>query len=528
MRNIQTVRNVDPGLHGIDFSQSRGRSQALGLDQTTNVEASPLLLVSQLLDAVDKAAIKVCYWKSACHVFAALAGEKDLDLLVARRDQHRVIMVLLTTGFKAFPVVPHRDHPSVSSYVGYDVRSGKLVHVHLHMRLVAGHSLLKSFRLPWEDTLMARAVRNPAGPLAVLDAAADVLMLLIRATLDMDKTDAIVRRDWTYLMERYRADISKARAETSPAEVAWLASRLLGEIPGRHLTAALYDSDPLAQRHAVKRLLAQSIASHRLYGSIEAALRSFARTAGALLGRFNKHRDAPRPWHRRAPGGGLVIAIVGLDGSGKSTMVAMVRQWLGAEVDVMPIYFGTGDGRPSLLLAPFKMLVPLAERLFRKRPSGSSHGHVTNKRPGLAYSAAMTLWATIVAMEKRGKLKRARRAASRGMVVVADRYPQSEILTFNDGPLLHRLRYLPAPLRRFEQQSYDLAAALPPDLVIKLVIGAATATQREPMMDRWVIAQRIDEFASLAFAGAQVVSIDAEQPLVSVIGQVKQHVWDAL
>ena len=69
-----------------------------------------------------------------------------------------------------------------------------------------------------------------------------------------------------------------------------------------------------------------------------------------------------------------MVAVLGVDGSGKSTLVRSLNQWLGQEVDVLPIYFGTGDGRPSLLLLPLKLLVPLVSRLFRTRPGGASHG----------------------------------------------------------------------------------------------------------------------------------------------------------
>ena len=62
--------------------------------------------------------------------------------------------------------------------------------------------------------------------------------------------------------------------------------------------------------------------------------------------------QAPRPWNRRPAAGGLVVALVGVDGSGKSTLLSALTHWLGAKVDVLPVYFGTGD-EPFALLAPF-------------------------------------------------------------------------------------------------------------------------------------------------------------------------------
>jgi hypothetical protein len=138
------------------------------------------------------------------------------------------------------------------------------------------------------------------------------------------------------------------------------------------------------------------------------------------------------------------------------------------------------------------------------------------------------IWATVVALEKRIKLLAARRGASRGIIVVADRYPQNEILLFNDGPLLPRLKWAPSRLRRIEASAYELAHRLPPDLVIRLEVPPETTARREPDMDLSVIRERIDAIKHLTFPGARVVGVDARQPLAQVIRAVKREVWRLL
>jgi hypothetical protein len=209
-------------------------------------------------------------------------------------------------------------------------------------------------------------------------------------------------------------------------------------------------------------------------------------------------------------------------------VVAAIRSWLRPEVDVIPIYFGTGAGRPSLLLLPFKMMVPLITRLFRTKRRGASRGRISDRGPGPLYSLLMMVWAAVVALEKRSKLLAAHRGAKRGLIVVADRYPQNEILDFNDGPLLARLSKAPLWLRRFEVAAYALARRLPPDLVIRLQVTPETAGRREPDMDPAVIPERIDALQRLTFPGARIVTVDAEQPLAEVIRVVKREVWRLL
>jgi thymidylate kinase len=138
------------------------------------------------------------------------------------------------------------------------------------------------------------------------------------------------------------------------------------------------------------------------------------------------------------------------------------------------------------------------------------------------------VWAAVVAHEKRGKLIAARRGASRGLVVITDRYPQSEIDGFNDGPLLTRLAWAPTWLRQWEATSYALARRLPPDLVIKLIVTPETVARREPEMDSTVVKARIEAIPRLTFSAAHRVSVNAEQPLADVIATVKREIWRIL
>jgi hypothetical protein len=289
------------------------------------------------------------------------------------------------------------------------------------------------------------------------------------------------------------------------------------------------DARPLESQKHLRRCLRKHVAQYRSYGGGEARLRATWRAAAWVVGTLNRQIvHLPRPWNRRAPGGGRVVALIGVDGSGKTTVARAIREWLGAEVDVMPTYLGTGAGRPSMWLRPFKMVVPLITRMMRVKPRGASHGSISSDAPGFLYGLLLIVWAVVVAWDKRTKLLAARRGANRGLVVIADRYPQDEIVSFNDGPLLARLRWAPARLRALEHSVYSLTSRLPPDLVIKLQVTSETVARREPEMDQAVIRERIADVKRLAFPGASVVTLDAEQPLSEVICAVKREIWRLL
>lgn len=487
----------------------------------------PILLA--LLHDIQSEQISCCYWKSSRAIDAVLAGEGDLDLLVAPADQHRCQAILLAHGLKLFPMVASRDHPAMLSFLGFDDLTGRLVHVHLHLRLVAGERLLKNYTLPWQDVIMARAMRHPAYPIRMLDPASEALLLVIRSALELRRRDPVTLRHWASTIDKFARDRTELTDKVTGSKLYDLAEQLLDRNLAHRIVAAFFSNAPLHRQHALRHDLSRSLAPYRTYNTVEARLRATIRAGQWIIGGLNRqYFHWPRPSARRAPGGGSVIAIIGVDGSGKSTVVATLRAWLGAEIDVLPMYFGTGDGRPSLLMRPFKALVPLAARLLRTRPKGSSHGKISDQGPGFAYQVMLAGWAMVVAREKRSKLLAAHRGASRGLVVLTDRYPQNEIVGFNDGPLLHRLPKLPRWLRRTEASAYALARRLPPDLVIKLQVSAETAQAREPAMAPTVIRDRLVAIQHLDFAARRVVTVDAEQPLADVIRTVKREVWRRL
>jgi hypothetical protein len=505
------------------FQNDHGSIVRLPVDNPT------LPLMSMILGDFRRHAISCCYWKSSRRIRSVLAGEGDLDLLIARHDQHRADAILLERGFKLFPSVAMRDHPAILSYLGYDEPNGRLVHLHLHFRLVVGERLHKNYRIPWETEILARAIPHPALPVKILDPASEAVLLGVRACLELRRLDPVTLRGWRTALARFALDRKQLAETLDRAQLTGRATELLGDDLGAMLTDAIYGEGSFEERGRLRQGIRRHFAPYRTYNALEARLRGAARAIHWAAGGLNKfHLHLPRPWSRRAPGGGCVVALIGIDGSGKTTVNTIIRAWLSSEIDVMPVYFGTGDGRPSLLLRPFKLMVPLLTLLLKTKPRGSSHGEVSNDAPGLLYSVLLMVWAAVVAREKRSKLLAAYRGASRGLVVVTDRYPQNEITGFNDGPLLTRLARAPSWLRRWEASAYTLAQRLPPDLVIKLIVTSETIAEREPDMDPTVIEKRIEAIPRLAFSGARVVSINAEQPLADVIRAVKQEIWNML
>jgi hypothetical protein len=509
--------SVEPGLEDDDSSAAKNGF----------ARRSPLLI--SLLASFESQKVGYCCWKSSLRAPRGMTGASDLDLLIARPDRQKATELLLAFGFKQWPDASGCDHPAIVTFLGWDETTRLIHHVHIQFKLVFGHSLLKSFRLPAEDQFIARSVRHPTEPLRVLHPVDEALLLVVRTQIESRWLDPIALRHRANLCQKAANDLAALASIVERADIRERAAQLFSPGLADEIADQLNLSDGQFRRRRLRGRIFRELSIYRMYGGAEAFLRVLARdTLWAVRAINRRYLRWPHPWRRRAPGSGVVISIVGLDGSGKSTLVREVNRWLGAEVDIMPCYFGTGDGEPSLFFRPFKAVSRWVARVVRTRPKGASHGAVSNRPPGLGYSVLFAVWAVAAAIEKRQKILATQRGAGRGLVVVTDRYPQNEIPEFNDGPLLHRLLRCPAGLRRFEASVYEMAQRARPDLVIKLQVGRDTVIQREPQMVKSIIDQRIAWLNELTFASTRVVSIDATRPLEEVHRKAKRAIWNIL
>ena len=210
---------------------------------------------------------------------------------------------------------------------------------------------------------------------------------------------------------------------------------------------------------------------------------------------------------------GVVVAVVGCDGSGKSLLARTLVEHL-HDVPAEFIYFGSGDGPASLLRRPMKTA---RDRLLGGKSDPARTVRARRRHPA-AMNAARAVWALALAREKAGKLRRAERERRRGAVVICDRYPQDEVVGSNDGPLLGRWADSDSWWRRrlaeAERRPYREAARSGPDVVLRLCVDISTASARRPELPSAYLAERIDVVGSLGFPGARcgVVELDGGRP----------------
>lgn len=500
----------------------------------------PLGIAVALVDALHEEQIRYCHWKSNAHVREGMCGITDLDLLIDRRQHERAQRVLARCGFKRFAPAAGQGYPAVEDHLGLDGDTGALLHCHVHYRLVAGERHLKGYRLPWEDVVLDRRVWDEAAGIFVAAPEVEMLTLLVRGALKLRLRD-IAR----HLARRGAADAGIA------AEYAWLRERidraeclalgrtLLGAAAEPRL-AALLDRPPgLAALRRLARALRREHALLRSHGPVAGRVLRWTREGVWLAAGINRRllRSA-HPLRRTVPAGGITVAFLGCDGSGKSTIARDVASLLAGKTDVLLVYFGSGDGPGSLVRWPLRVAHRAAKAAgLLRRTNGApepaaaaGRAGAPGARRGRIMSIGLVLWALALSLEKRRKLQASWRARNLGMIVITDRYPQAQLAGFNDGPLLrdcatHRSRILRA-LARWEAVPYAWAERHAPDLVIRLQVAPETALRRKPETGRAEVERRVDAIRRIGFGpGTAVVDIDAGRPLDEVRRDVRRLVW---
>jgi thymidylate kinase len=227
-------------------------------------------------------------------------------------------------------------------------------------------------------------------------------------------------------------------------------------------------------------------------------------------------RPGPRTERR-----GAVIAFVGSEATGKSTMLAETERGLADGLEVRRVHAGKPPSTPmtaapNLFLPLLRSLAP-GQRSTRVDARHVEHGEDDGLRlPPTLFA----IRAVLLAHDRRALLRQAHAAASRGALVLCDRYPSS-VTGAPDSPQLARWSGATAGhpvlswLVRTEARWY---ADIPPaDVVFHLWAPLDVTLQRNRDRDKTepeeLVTLRHRQAGTLRFDGSPVYRIDTTRPL---------------
>ena len=452
-------------------------------------------------------AVKWCVFRRAERVDAALTGDGDIDLLIAPRAHDAVTGALRAAG--AVRGRPHPCHdnavPNREEWFYLDPARGKPVHLDLQFGIRVGPRYAKTFEAldlvdaePFSSIETAQATMPVANPifqvkLALAKAAFRTRSLFpfgsVRVSLDVPLPDD----SFVVAGVRLRPRPDRGGARVNARDLA----RLRASISRRNGAGVT--------------------TSVRVWASHIRRLACYKISRGLDLVGFT-----PTP-NRQPAGGGLVVSLLGPDGMGKSSQSERLLKTFSAVFATRSCYLGSSGLLSTIVLA-----------LRSARPSIASKPSEPRARPqswtSKLVDAARAGWGVWLAHYRLRAVRRAKRLARRGYIVISDRWPQDRERGLLDGPIR---REIPVSwgwvdrLYAHEARLYSRIGAYAPDISFHLIAPYDVAEARKPgelTLDGYE--KRVNLLAACRKARrSQTFKVDAAEPFEDVHRALLTQIW---
>lgn len=498
---------------------------------TTEAEAVGLAVVRDLFQTLNRRGIRYCHWKSNLRLAAALNGRTDLDLLVDPAQQRPFCQILRAAGIRRVLAPVGKRYPGLADYLGFDAASGQQFHLHVHYRLVLGEQFVKNYHLPLEEqflasTTLCNGVKIPAPEL-------ELIVLSLRALLkyrDRDVIKDVFTIRYPGIPDHITAEIEWLLAQTSMAQVSAVLRDLGDLVPAdivlaflHTVTTARRDGRSLFRlRQRLRRALRGTQRRHRLRATL-IYVQELWRRRNTFL------RFAPRP-QMTLPDGGLTVALVGVDGAGKTTLTRAITAWLAWKLDVHAYYLGSKQPSPPSKWSYLFFRMARRSHTELSARIGTNNGAaraIRAVRDALLYSHYL-----FTGLDRYRRCRAGSRKARAGSIVVYDRYPLQAPL---DGPQIHLAANSggdrsAAFFSRMEQWLYRQMER--PTLLLVLEVSPAVSLQRKPdhaweaIVEKHAVLGRLT--AVMEANGAAPIRIDADRPLDVVLNRLQREIWQRL
>ena len=498
-------------------------------DETFATDIEPLGKISALLEQAHRQGARFCHWKTNLDIDKALTGIDDLDLLVSESDAGKFEIALLNEQYKEAESITSRFQPGVFHFLANDDASGRLINAHVHLHTLTGDHFIKSWALPFEKMLLDDT-REIAG-MPIPSREAELIIYVVRGMIKhaslfdfllIVKGGKPGSREYDYLTDGI--DMARVRA---------LLQRHLPEIDFdlfQRAMTLLGDNAALSQKVRLGRRFKKKLRKYRRYG---ATTQTTITTAAVL--RMVWNRLVHRHKHMRLRNGGRIIALIGPQATGKSTIAAELKKWLGVELAVTTLHAGKPP-RTWVTLLP-SLAIPLARKLMPGKATVKIEKDAIDNN-SRKFPLIFIIRKVMLAWDRRALLQKAWRRARNGKIIVSDRYPSDLVgaidgATFRDEAIEAERSPLKRALMKLERRIYD--DICPPDLVLELTVSTEKAIERNlkrnkkgPKQTTDYVRLRHSMKYKPVFHDTPVVKISTDEDFDEMMLKIKQIVWAAL
>lgn len=446
--------------------------------------------------------INYCHWKSSDHISATLSGDTDLDILIERNQYKQFEDLISTLGFKELKTVHLRSYPGIKDFILYDEIEDKWIHIHAHYLLNLGDRWVKAYHLPIEQKILERKIFVENGGYNIIHPADELFLLKIRMALKfyLPYSRRRVREEFNFI--------------NNNCQLKGLDSEILTPLKSIHNISSISGSKLILNLHSLR--LRKELSIYKRFSIPIFYSFSFLRKSYRYFIEINRRKFKSYEIGRRnISQGGKIIALVGIDGCGKTSSLRILEDFFRIQFNITKVFMGYGKSGASL----FRRII--FKFYGTKRKSSSK----TKNKISLLYS----LWIFLCVVEKRYNLKKAIKARANGKIVLSDRWPQDSLNNVLDGSRLGNYNGQSSIInwiKRYEKEMIQIAQFVSPDIVIKIIIDEQTSMDRKPDELDFVTAQKLCNYLkNINWVCKEQLEIDGTQPQETVVKNLKKIIW---
>lgn len=457
-----------------------------------------------------------CHWKSNEHLEPGLNGETDLDVLLAKENKEEGEKILRELDFLQCKSQFGSRYPDVDDWIGFDAKTGSLIHLHLHYRIVTGHSGMKEYDLPWTEEALNTRIQDQASSVYIMEPNLEFVTLYTRIGLKCGFINRIKKIKGTYKFSKdLEKEINYLKNKISWERITEILNPFFKKDTEKVLKIMQLPTLSIKEVLLLKKITEKTFAAYNRehkaakikeigYYIILRFRQKFRKNFGYIVRKVPKTQK------------GLTITFIGQDGAGKTTVCSDIIKWLNWKLDVRYYYLGSGDNYKSLIksildfLPKWKLFKPVRGLLFL----------------GEFYKLSIDI---------NKYLSQAEKYSSQGGFAILDRFPQADYKGVNDGPKLQFFadQYVKSkhirPLFNYwiskEERNIQKASKQSPNLVFKLLLSPEESLRRKPNENFEMVKLKHNIIKNLKFENSIVTEVDATMSYNDEIILIKSVIW---
>lgn len=505
-------------------------------------------IMNEIFKELEKNKINYCHFKSNQHLTESFEGKSDFDILVDPRDKKRCEEILLRFQCKQYEPVIIGAYPGVENWMAFDYNTGVLYHLHLHYQLISGKNLVKDYVFPWTDLALSTRVKDEKHDIFISNPNFEILLLLARTVVKSRTREHLAAAIGKYrLNEAMKAEYDYLRERIDEWSVISFAHKMFSKNSAGYIVDIVLHQKQLKSKQFRKlnELIRKELKNCRRYGAIHANVRSSVYRLIDLRNKFLSRKLGRLVITKKVNNaGGKIIAFIGVDGSGKSTISKEIQSWLGRKIECKKFYMGSGDGKKNifatLVFALKKVVYKPGKKSVEKNRIDFESKEVKQiqfmKQPFnyiKKFINAFVIYSVI--KDNRKKIIKMHKYRLNGGYSILDRFPQLEHESINDGLKLKKYAQILNSrmilrLARKEEEMMQIVHEIYPDIVFRLNISAETAMSRKPNehFDIKPIEFKVKAVKSLKFEHSLLIEVDAEQAYDKELLIIKRKIWECI